>query len=67
MLAAINRLSYEHRVVVVLRYLADLSETRVAQVLSVPVGTVKSRLSRAQTLLGRDPGLLELQGEGRDT
>lgn len=63
-LAAINRLSYDHRVVVMLRYLADLSEPQIAQVLSVPIGTVKSRLSRAQTHLGQDPGLLELQGNG---
>lgn len=63
-LAAVNRLGYDHRVVVTLRYLADLSESQIAQILSVPVGTVKSRLSRAQTRLGRDPGLLELQGNG---
>jgi RNA polymerase sigma factor (sigma-70 family) len=63
-LAAVKRLSYDHRVVVTLRYLADLSEAQIAQILSVPVGTVKSRLSRAQAHLSRDPGLLELQGNG---
>jgi RNA polymerase sigma-70 factor (sigma-E family) len=63
-LAAVKRLSYDHRVVVTLRYLADLSEAQIAQILSVPVGTVKSRLSRAQAHLSRDAGLLELQGNG---
>jgi RNA polymerase sigma-70 factor (sigma-E family) len=63
-LAAIGRLSYDHRVVVTLRYLADLSESQIAHVLSIPPGTVKSRLSRAQAHLGQDPGLLELQGDG---
>jgi RNA polymerase sigma factor (sigma-70 family) len=63
-LMAVNRLSYDHRVVVTLRYLADLSEPQIAQVLSIPLGTVKSRLSRAQASLGRDPGLLELQENG---
>jgi RNA polymerase sigma factor (sigma-70 family) len=63
-LAAVNRLGYEHRVVIMLRYLADLTEPQMAQVLRVPIGTVKSRLSRAQQRLGQDPGLLELQENG---
>jgi RNA polymerase sigma factor (sigma-70 family) len=61
-LAALGRLGYDQRVVVTLRYLADLSQQQIAEVLSVPVGTVKSRLARAQVRLGQDPGLLELQG-----
>jgi RNA polymerase sigma-70 factor (sigma-E family) len=44
---ALGRLSPEHRQVLVLRYVADLSESQVAQVLGVPPGTVKSRTSRA--------------------
>jgi RNA polymerase sigma-70 factor (ECF subfamily) len=49
--AAIRTLGPEHRVVVVLHYLADLPVDEVASVLGVPVGTVKSRLSRARTAL----------------
>jgi RNA polymerase sigma-70 factor (ECF subfamily) len=49
--AAIQELSPEFRSVVVLHYLADLPVDEVAAVLDVPVGTVKSRLSRARTTL----------------
>jgi RNA polymerase sigma-70 factor (ECF subfamily) len=49
--AAIQGLGAEHRTVVVLHYLADLPVDEVAAVLNVPVGTVKSRLSRARAAL----------------
>lgn len=45
--SAIRRLSKDHRMIVVLRFYADLAEHQVAQVLGIPVGTVKSRTSRA--------------------
>jgi RNA polymerase sigma-70 factor (sigma-E family) len=45
--AAVARLSPRQRVVVVLRVVEDLSEEQTAATLGVPVGTVKSRLSRA--------------------
>jgi RNA polymerase sigma-70 factor (sigma-E family) len=48
---AIQALSDEHRAVVVLHYLADLPVDEVASLLDIPVGTVKSRLSRARTAL----------------
>jgi RNA polymerase sigma-70 factor (sigma-E family) len=44
---ALSALAAEHREVLVLRYIADLSERQVAEVLGVPVGTVKSRTARA--------------------
>ena len=46
-----GRLSLEHRSVVVLRYLLDLSIEQMAEVLDVPGGTVSSRLHRAMTEL----------------
>jgi RNA polymerase sigma-70 factor (sigma-E family) len=49
--AAIRGLGQEHRTVVVLHYLADLPLDEVAAMLGVPVGTVKSRLSRARAAL----------------
>jgi RNA polymerase sigma-70 factor (ECF subfamily) len=45
--AAIGSLPTKHREVVVCRYLLGLSEEETAQRLSLPNGTVKSRLSRA--------------------
>ena len=46
-LAAVNGLSEEHRLVVACRYFLDLSEAEIASVLGIRTGTVKSRLSRA--------------------
>lgn len=44
---ALDRLSVEQRAVVVLRVVHDWSEQDVAYALNIPVGTVKSRLSRS--------------------
>ena len=44
---ALGRLTEEHRTVLVLRYVADLTEAQTAATLGVPVGTVKSRVARA--------------------
>ena len=47
LLAAVNGLREEERLVVACRYFLDLSEAETAAALDVPAGTVKSRLSRA--------------------
>ena len=44
---ALSGLSPEHRAVLTLRFVADLSEHQTATALRVPVGTVKSRTARA--------------------
>ncbi|PZS20195.1 MAG: RNA polymerase subunit sigma-24 [Pseudonocardiales bacterium] len=44
----LHRLSPEHRAVLVLRELEGIDEQRAAQLLAIPVGTAKSRLSRAR-------------------
>lgn len=49
--AAIRALSRDYQAAVVLHYLADLPVDTVASILDVPVGTVKSRLSRARAAL----------------
>lgn len=46
----------------VLRYFADLSERQTADVLKIPAGTVKSRLSRALSQLETDQNLVDLPG-----
>ena len=47
LVAAINRLRAEDRLVLAYRYFFDLSESEMADALGVARGTVKSRLSRA--------------------
>jgi RNA polymerase sigma factor (sigma-70 family) len=42
---ALQKLSQKLRVVIILRYFLDLSYSEIAQVLDVPLGTVKSRLN----------------------
>jgi RNA polymerase sigma-70 factor, ECF subfamily len=59
-LRSVAELDVEHRIVVVLRFAADLSIDDIAQRLGVPVGTVKSRLHYALRRLRRgmpDEGL----------
>jgi RNA polymerase sigma-70 factor (ECF subfamily) len=51
---ALDRLSPEQRVVVVLRYWRDMPLEQIATRLDVPLGTVKSRLHYALRLLGRE-------------
>ncbi|MFD0683787.1 SigE family RNA polymerase sigma factor [Actinomadura fibrosa] len=54
---ALRRLPERQRVTLMLRYYEDMSETEVAHVLGVSVGTVKSTVSRAVARL-RDDGAL---------
>ena len=49
--AALRSLSPAHRTVLVLRFVADLSEAQTALALGVAPGTVKSRVSRALAAL----------------
>ncbi|HEY8922717.1 MAG TPA: sigma-70 family RNA polymerase sigma factor [Candidatus Limnocylindria bacterium] len=51
LLAAINGLRVDDRLVIALRWFLDLSEEEMAAVLACPRGTVKSRLSRATARL----------------
>lgn len=48
---ALDMLSFDHRVVVVLYYLNEFSVEEIAQILDCPVGTVKSRLHYARRRL----------------
>ena len=59
-LAALNRLDRDARLVLALRHFEQLSEREMAAVLDCPVGTVKSRLARATARLR-----VELGGDGR--
>ena len=54
--SALQRLSDKLRATVVLRFYADLSYAEIAEVLDVPIGTVKSRLAEALRRLGHELG-----------
>jgi RNA polymerase sigma-70 factor (ECF subfamily) len=62
LLAAVNALPDRERQVLICRYFLDLSEAETAQVLRWPLGSVKSRTSRA---LGRLRGLVPAEDQGR--
>jgi len=71
LLAALEQLSEEHRLVVTYRYLLEMDEPETAQALGWPRGTVKSRLNRALRKLGRllpgfEPGDHQESREGGD-
>jgi len=57
LLTALRALPMQQRAALVLRYYNDLSQEEIARVLDVPLGTVKSQLSR---------GLARLRKECRD-
>jgi RNA polymerase sigma-70 factor, ECF subfamily len=52
-IAAVRALPLKERTVLVLRLLLDMDERSVAETLSMPLGTVKTRLHRARLLLRR--------------
>ena len=51
LIEAMNSLDTKYRVVLILRYFDDLSYEEIAQAVSIPLGTVKSRLNQALKLL----------------
>ncbi|MFC1865361.1 RNA polymerase sigma factor [Chloroflexota bacterium] len=51
LLKMLNELDKKHRSVVVLKYFNDLSYSDIAEILNIPLGTVKSRLNHALTCL----------------
>ncbi|BAQ63811.1 sigma-70 family RNA polymerase sigma factor [Geminocystis sp. NIES-3709] len=57
--SGLQNLSLDHRAVIVLHDLEDMPQKEVAQILSIPVGTVKSRLFKARKELRQ---FLEQQG-----
>ncbi len=54
LLRAVRSMNGTHRPVVVLRYFNELSYNEIAQVLEIPLGTVKSRLNEAIRILRRE-------------
>jgi RNA polymerase sigma-70 factor (ECF subfamily) len=63
MLAAVDLLGEKHRMVVILRYYAGLSNEEIARTLNIPSGTVRSRLHIARQRLRK---LLAEREEGKE-
>lgn len=57
--AALRRLPLDFQIALELHYWEDLALAEIARVLEIPVGTVKSRLSRGRALLARELGATE--------
>jgi RNA polymerase sigma-70 factor (ECF subfamily) len=51
---AIRGLDHQLREIVVFKYLTDMTQEQIAEVLNIPVGTVKSRLARALEALRKE-------------
>ncbi|MGI9515801.1 MAG: sigma-70 family RNA polymerase sigma factor [Pirellulaceae bacterium] len=49
--AALNRLNEQHRMILVLREMDQLSYEEISEILDLPIGTVRSRLHRARSQL----------------
>jgi RNA polymerase sigma-70 factor (ECF subfamily) len=64
---AIASLPDDFRAAVVLRDVADLDYSEIADVLGVPIGTVKSRIARGRSLLADHLGNRDTPGERRTT
>lgn len=62
--SALNRMSPEHRSVIVLKDIEDMRYEDIAEILQVPVGTVRSRLHRARLELR---AILEPTAKPQDT
>jgi len=57
---ALDRLSLEHRTILVLREMENCDYDQIAVLLDVPVGTVRSRLHRARIELRRELSLVAM-------
>ncbi len=57
--AALEMLSEEHRAILILREMQDTSYEEIAVILSINIGTVRSRLSRARLQLKQQLEILE--------
>lgn len=53
LMSAIESLPKKHRTVITLYYFKEFSQKEIAEILSIPEGTVSSRLNRAKKLLRR--------------
>lgn len=48
---AVNTLPEKLRITIILFYFRDMDIAKVSEILKIPIGTVKSRLNKARTIL----------------
>jgi len=65
--AAIAALPEPHQQVILLRFYEDASLAEIAAALGIALGTVKSRLHHALEKLRREPSVLNLLRESRES
>ena len=58
----LSRLDEQYRVVLELRYMGDKSYSEIAEIMEIPVGTVKTYIHRAKAELKK---MIETAGSGR--
>lgn len=58
---AVDKLAEPYRAVIVLHYFQELAYDEIAQILQIPMGTVKVRLYRAKILLQRKLGVQRIK------
>lgn len=51
LMKALNSIDVKYREVIVFKYYLDLSDKEIGEMLDLPIGTVKSRVSRAKMML----------------
>lgn len=64
--AALAQIPEDYRTALVLRHIADLEYEEIAEILEIPIGTVRSRISRGRAQLGQIFGN-QNPGQGRQT
>lgn len=59
---SIKKLTYDYRMIIMLRYYEDLSYDEIAKLLQMPIGTVKTKIYRAKGILKKSlQGNLEVK------
>lgn len=51
---AVSQLGEKYKSVILLYYMEDMNLSEIAEILSIPIGTVKSRLHKARTILKKE-------------
>lgn len=66
-LSSIRGLSHQQREVIVLKFFVDMSDEQIADCLTLPLGTVKSRTRRALAKLAADSNLITVHNRQEQT